>query len=98
MGANFDSVVFSGKLTKTQVHDEFVGLQRELCYENGHGSYAGHLGIKNGLRVNDRVFDNAEVAREWIIEHNDKCECADAVKFKEDDGSIGWLVGGWCSS
>lgn len=98
MGANFDSVVFSGKLTKTQVGVEFVALQKEMCYEMGHGSYAGHLGIKHGLKVHDRVFDDIDKAREWIAENNDKWEHADAVKYRLKDGSVGWLAGGWCSS
>lgn len=77
---------------KTELKAKFKHLQDDLCYMYGHDTYAGHLGIKDGLVINELLV--APEKAEQMIEDNEKWGPAQAIRI----GKTRWLVGGWCAS
>lgn len=104
MGANFVTcrLVDGGSTpTRSQPADlaaQFHRIQEEACYEGGHDTYAGHIGIAPGLQINHRTFEGATEAYAWLEEHCEKWEPACAVKVVEDGKPAFWLVGAWVAS
>jgi hypothetical protein len=84
MGSEFNSYIHSSSNpTKSELRDEFRGEQEEARDQYGNDTYAGHLGIKGGLDIEDgRIFKDENEACDYIEEHNGKWDSALAVPFK----------------
>lgn len=81
MGANFCSTTFPPYETD-ELKRKFLNYQESLLEESGNRSYAGHLGIKPGLTVTNKVFKNTDEAFDYIDDF-DKYGPAIAVKISE---------------
>lgn len=79
MGACFDSVQFSAS-SNTELQRKFKDHQESMCGEQGQDSYAGHIGIVNGLSITSQVFKTHTLAEEWLENNTQKWESAKAVK------------------
>ena len=84
---------------------DIVGVKakfREACeearYQYGHGGYTGTIAEMSGVgKVKDLLLPTAQEAEDYVVDNHDKWEPAMAVSFKLEDGTFGWVVGGWCS-
>jgi predicted RNA-binding Zn-ribbon protein involved in translation (DUF1610 family) len=81
MGAQFDTY-YPNTTDVRQAKDLFYGRQQELCEQYGNDSYAGHLGIKDGLTIEDTLFNTEQEALDWLHENNNKWGSAHLVKYK----------------
>lgn len=79
MGACFDSVTFKACDEKT-MHQKFEDYQDDMRAENGSDTYAGHIGIVNGLTVSTRSFKDMKAAHDYVSNNTDKYSPAIAVK------------------
>lgn len=79
MGACFDSVTFKACDVET-LHQKFEDYQDSMRCENGSDSYAGHIGIANGLNVSTMVFKDTKAANEYVSNRAEKWGAAIAVK------------------
>lgn len=79
MGANFDSVTFK-PCSKEELKKQFESCQNEMCEENGHDTYAGHIGIAAGLTINSKTFKDENAAYDWVSENSQKWGNAIAVQ------------------
>lgn len=79
MGANFDSVTFK-PCSKEELKKQFESFQHDMCEENGHDTYAGHIGIAAGLTISSKTFKDENAAYDWISENSQKWENAVAVQ------------------
>lgn len=79
MGACFDSVSF-GACSREQLKQKFLDFQERSCHENGADTYAGHLGIVNGLTISPKIFKDASSAEDYVSENTQKWEPALAVQ------------------
>jgi len=83
MGSQFNTYEPGEDTDIEQIKIEFAAHQEDCCYEGGRDAYAGHLGIKNGLRVRkDKIFEDLDAAVDWIDLHNCKWDAADCVPYK----------------
>lgn len=89
MGACHQSILFT---PKGNVIEEAKGIQEDLCFNYGNGPYQGHLGIKDGIKKQRRVFDSIAEAESWSQDCNNKWGPADLLEIK--DGS--YILAGWC--
>ena len=98
MGACYNSLQFRS-LNKRKVLREWRAAVDDSQYEDGH-SYSGCVGMLTGDPVweTSKVFHSRESANEYISNKHQKCEPPIAVRCLREDGSEGWLIGGWCSS
>lgn len=97
MGAQFCDIYIKAK-TEKEVIEKFEEYQEDCCYEGGHNAYAGHLGIKPGLKFIDVKRNEGESINQYIdraFDDNDKWGPAWAVKHPEDEDT--YIIGGWCS-
>ena len=81
MGA-VDDLYVSHHADPDAVREEFAEIQQEKCAQYGSDTYAGHLGIKPGLEIINKVMPSVEDAEAYIIANNDKWEAAWAVPFR----------------
>ena len=51
-----------------------------MCSERGQDTYAGHIGIVNGLDISSQVFKDSRTAEEWLVNNTEKWGSAKAVK------------------
>lgn len=91
MGACFETVTIKAK-NEIELRDKFAQMQRDLCYQYGHDTYAGHMGIVEGLEVRHKTFTTRREAVEWLDNNCEKWREAIAVKV----GPGEWLVGAVC--
>jgi hypothetical protein len=81
MGSEFNYYIHSG--TKEDLQSGFAEHQQDERHMNGTDTYAGHLGILNGLVVsNITPFASMEQARDYIDENHSKWESALAVPYR----------------
>lgn len=98
MGATFQSMTVDGSVQRNDVKVLFENAQESDRYENGH-SYSGGFGMATGLVFENRTFDSAEEAEEYLAMTScQKWEDAKCVTFKDKDGKAKWLIGAWCAS
>lgn len=79
MGSCFNTVKFNASSEK-EMKDKFSRYQEDLCSNHGNDTYAGHLGIVNGVSVASKSFPTENAAHEWICENTDKWDSAQAVR------------------
>lgn len=79
MGATFDITKFP-MMSPKELYKEFGIKQQELCEQFGNDTYAGHLGIKDGLDIENRKFESFAEAERWIADNNEKWNSAVAVQ------------------
>jgi hypothetical protein len=95
MGACFNTVYFE-ETDKKVVSDRFEDIIEQDRYENGH-SYSGSIGMCDGFKFSDTLFDSELSAEEWLEENARKWGPAIGVRIK-NNVQDGWLFGAWCSS
>jgi len=72
MGANFCDYVFTAA-NLNEATEKALKHQEAECYENGHGTYGGHLGTVKGVDpVTDRRFASVDLARAYAEEAHGK--------------------------
>lgn len=99
MGAEFQSTVLEGGLSKKQVESSFQEIVAQALYDYGHAGYTGTFAEADGIKFpTEKVFDSNDEARRYVDDNADKWGPALAVKCKDTDGSIEWFLGGWFSS
>jgi hypothetical protein len=54
MGACFDSVKIP-VCSKEELKNKFRDIQEDYCAESGNDTYAGHIGIVNGLTITSKL-------------------------------------------
>lgn len=79
MGACFDSVQFAASNT-AELQKRFKDHQEGMCSDRGQDTYAGHIGIVNGLSITSQVFKDSKAGEEWLVNNTQKWESAKAVK------------------
>lgn len=79
MGAMYDATTFEASDIQT-LKKNFSNYQSNSCYEKGNDSYAGHIGIANGLAVTDKTFATIEEAEDYVFNRAVKWGSAIAVK------------------
>jgi len=79
MGACFDSRTFKASSEK-KLKEDFAEYQEHMCNENGQDSYAGHIGIANGLIIENKTFKNENEAHDYVSNRAEKWQAAVAVK------------------
>ena len=79
MGACFDTVSFKASNDK-KLKEDFARYQEIQCDENGSDAYAGHIGIANGLVIENKTFKTSNEAHEYLANRAKKWEAAIAVK------------------
>jgi len=99
MGATYSdhTVSVANAATATDVRKAYIAHQIALRYEYGHDGYTGTLAEAADITVIDQIFDTKGHAAYWIRNNARKWDNALAVKFKEPDGSLHWLMGAICS-
>ena len=97
MGATTDFRVYKTDSRK-KVKSAFRDACEDARYEYGHGGYTGTIAEMSGVgKWKDLKLASVIEAEDYIEEHHEKWEPAMAVSFKLEDGTVGWVVGGWCS-
>lgn len=79
MGSCFDSRTLKASDEKT-MREKFSHIKADACSEYGNDSYAGHIGMTNGLEVSSKVFKNANEAHNYVESNAQKWGPAIAVK------------------
>lgn len=83
MGSCFSSTTFDGKLTSTELRRQYDAYITELLHERGTDAYNGTLTTTSGLIIEERAFDNAQAAEEYVANNTQKRQEARAVKFRD---------------
>jgi hypothetical protein len=81
MGANF-AVYDTGTDSWEEAQDLFREYQQQECHNYGDDTYAGHLGIKDGLVLVSKTFASYAEAEEYLMDSNGKWEAAEAVPYR----------------
>lgn len=79
MGSCFESV----KLPATNREEmivKFKEQQEYLCNEYGSGTYAGHIGIADGVQISNQIFKTEKEASDYVENEAKKWGPAIAVK------------------
>ena len=94
MGAEFNGRTYDHKPTQQEYDD----LVEQAAYEHGHDGYTGSWAeAAGGLRFTGRHFEDADQAREYLLDNAPKWEAAWVVSFGADEDKR-WAIGAWCSS
>jgi hypothetical protein len=97
MGAQMSTRTYKIADQKT-VEAKFDDACEEARYEYGHGGYTGTIAEFGAIGSwKDLLLPSANEAEDYIDENHEKWDDAMAVSFKTEDGSFGWVVGGWVS-
>lgn len=97
MGATTDFMVYKIPDRK-KVKAKFSDDCDEARYEHGHGGYTGTIAEFGGIgKWKDLDLPSIRAAEDYIVENHQKWDPAMAVSFRLEDGTFGWVVGGWCS-
>lgn len=89
MGAHSIGFTMRGDSTVAEVNEKF----REMRDEEERSSY----GWKSVSRVKfiERTFDNEDEAWDYTTDHAEKWDYVIAVKFKNENGEVMRIIGGW---
>lgn len=79
MGACFDSTTFKASDEKT-LKESFSHHQECLRYDNGSDTYAGHMGIAQGISITSKSFKTVSEAEDYVEQNAQKWGPAIAVK------------------
>lgn len=79
MGASYQSLTYKAS-SPEKLKGYFEKIQNDACYNRGHDSYSGHIGMSSGLQVSSLVFKNHTEAEDYVMEHASKWGPAIAVK------------------
>ena len=94
MGASFNAYTFDLSKGIDKIKEVWNEGVEQSLYESGH-NYSGDIGmLGKGFEVQTTIAEDADEAREYIVENQEKWNGAMAVKTK--DNKI--VIGGWCSS
>lgn len=97
MGANFIWTTLDGDMSQAALRKEFLRMQEEDRYENGH-SYSGGWGMCDGLEVDScKVFACVDDSVTWLGDRAVKWGPAVAVQAKAKGGKRVWVLAGTCS-
>jgi hypothetical protein len=80
MGANSVFVSYQGDLQPKEVKNKFENDQVDDRHNNGN-SYSGTIGMLDGLKIEQRIFDNESQARTYILDNTSKWGPGLAVRF-----------------
>jgi hypothetical protein len=106
MGANTFFTEVSGR-NAPNARKAFYFARNKACYDYGHSGYTGSIAEKETyIECSKTIFESSEAAADFadkLIEDDDerivdKWGPAGYVRFKERDGSIGYLFFGWAPS
>lgn len=84
MGSSFHSAEFDGKLTKSELVDQYNLLVAEERYEYGRDPYSGTFAtLQFGLKVEDKIFGSELEASEYVDQNTDKHGSPLAVRYRD---------------
>ena len=94
MGANTETYNVRAKDQKT-LKLEYLTLQENALYDNGHSGYTGTIAESPGLTVLN-IELTVDEAEDYIFENAKKWENSLAIKIKDTKDQ--WMIGGCYSS
>jgi len=102
MGAEFLTERLDGNRNKENVKKYIIDLIKEFRDTNSsdeyYDGYSGNWGeVEIGCMFEDKIFDSEEECYEYISNNAVKWEKPLAVRYKDKDGRIFWLIGAWAS-
>lgn len=71
--------------SEQKLREKFADLQETLRIEHGNDTYAGHLGIADGLVIDKKAFKNTNDAYDYIIHHDVAKKWGPAVAVRIGD-------------
>lgn len=79
MGASYQSMTYKASSVES-LKGHFKEIQNNACYNHGHDSYSGHIGMSSGLQVSSSSFKTHTEAEDYVMEKASKWGPAIAVK------------------
>lgn len=96
MGANLSTRRYPAALGKDKIMDRWESACEVSRYEDGH-SYSGGIGMLGGSpQWQDKQFETADEAEDFIAENHSKYSAPMAVSYNSSKGELYWMIGGWC--
>jgi hypothetical protein len=96
MGACFQMMTVPGDTIRNDVMKRFAEVQAQCTREYGTNPYNGTWSTCNGLRFENKTFDNVADAEEWLADRASKWDDALCVTAKWGSGTV-WVIGAWCA-
>jgi hypothetical protein len=84
-------------LGKDKILEHWEAACETSRYEDGN-SYSGGIGMLGGKpQWQDKQFETADEAVDFISENHDKWCAPLAVSYNNRNGELCWMIGGWCA-
>lgn len=88
MGGEYNTRTYKGALSKDKVRKMAQATTDDMNFEDGHGSYSGHWGVKEGgIDFNSTTFTSEQKADDWLCDNNDKWGNIGACYFEQKLGT-----------
>lgn len=97
MGACYDSIQFNAR-TDVDAVERVNAYIDECLWEDGHSPYSGTMGTNCGVRMTDKVFEDADAAHDWLEENTEKRGNVIGVKVDNGDAINYYVFGAMCGS